>query len=65
MCSSSLFPLAVTFPSFVCLAIFLLGFAVGLFLSGEAANDATVTLPMETALANIKLQMAMLALYFT
>jgi hypothetical protein len=65
MCPSSFFPLAVTFPPLVCLAIFLLGFAMGLLLSGRAANDAAVTLAMETALANIKMRMAMLALYFT
>ena len=62
---SSLFTLTVTFLSLVGLTIFLLGFAVGLLLSGGAANTATVTLTMETALANIKLKMTLFALYFT
>jgi len=62
---SSFFPLSVTFPSFICLAIFLLGFAVGLLLSGGAANDATVTLTMKAALTDVKPKMTMSALYFT
>jgi len=54
MGSSPLFSLTMIFPSLVCSTVFLLGFAVSLFLIDGAAERTTIGLSMETALTNMK-----------